>query len=71
MPPCKSNRGHPPITPTQPPPPPQFNTVIFQDVVIAAVTAPLTHINASGTSGGGTSVNLTQGDSHGNLRECS
>ena len=69
--PRRSTRCNPPITPTQLPPLPQYNPAVLQVVVTAAVTIVLTQINASGTSGAGTGVNSTQGDSHGHPRECS
>lgn len=65
MPPCKLPAKNTPITPTlTPPPPPQFDAVMFQTIVTVAVTAALTHFNSGGTRRGGTSINYTQGDSH-------
>ena len=72
MPPHRSTRLNPPITPTQPPlPPPQLDPTALQVAVVAAVVTALAQFRASGTSGGRTVVHCTQGDVPVRSRECS
>ena len=72
MPPRRSTRCNPPITPTQQPPPlTQYNPTATQVVVAAVVSAALAQFSASGISGSGTTVHSTQGDALVHSRECS
>ena len=64
-------RRNPQITPTQPPPPPQYDPAALQTEVVAAVATALAQFSASGTSGSGTTVHSTQSDAPVCSRECS
>ncbi|KAL7590639.1 hypothetical protein Lser_V15G40585 [Lactuca serriola] len=71
MPPRRSTRRINNVTHTPPPPPLQYDPVMVQAAITAAVAAALTQINTNGAGGTGSSTNhLNHGTGHGYIREC-
>lgn len=72
MPPRKRLRPSGSTTPPPPTPPPQFDPVMFQATITAAVAAAMSQIGTNGTGGAGSgATNSNHGDSTGRTRECS